>query len=289
MQSRLAPITIAVLLTTIVSAASRSPQERRGSPAEVEQILRQFNDDDWKVRSEAFDRLYWIGESDGADLAGPIKKVLANYPDLADRIKLGLIGLLERENAEMEKFKVRFEKTGQLIGRDYNSDYYGNVIAAVVTLKDVRSMNALLGAITTGGMAMGTLASFAPSSLDPVLAKTTDADDLVRNSALHVLAEMLSPSNRDKVDDTESHSKIKGAFLRAVQDPVAIVRSTGAFGLGELGDLDAIPVLERLASDDPFFLPDLAGGGRDFTVRRAARRALERLKERNKQEPTERK
>jgi HEAT repeat protein len=279
MQSKLPTITAAVLLATaIVSSAARSPQERRGSPGEIEQILRQFNDDNWKVRSEAFDRLYWIGESDGADLAGPVKKVLANYPELADRIKLGLIRLLESENAEMERFKVRFEKTGQLIGRDYNSDYYGNVIAAVVALKDVRSMIALLGAITTGGMAERTLAEFAPLSLDPVLAKTQDPDPVVRFSALEVLESMLEPANYDKVKTPVYRSKIKDAFVRAASDGNPVVRKVAARGLGALGDPDVIPLLKDLAEHDPEFLPHQAEGGKDlYFVRLEAKRALDRI------------
>ena len=187
--------------------------------------------------------------------------------------------LLERENTRMEELNLRYEKTGQKIGEDYDTDYYGNVIAAVVTLKDIRSMNALLGAITTGGMATRTLAEFAPSSLDPVLAKLQHADPLVRISALHVLEGILEPPNYDKVKDPVYRSKIKQAIIRATSDQNPVVRGAAAWALSSLGDTDVIPLLERTAREDPAFLAHQAEGGKDlYFVRLNAQRALARIK-----------
>jgi HEAT repeat protein len=183
----------------------------------------------------------------------------------------------------MEELNLRFEKTGQTIGQDYDTDYYANVIASVATLKDIRSMNALLGAITTGGMAMGTLAEFAPLSLDPVLAKADEPDPLVRMSALNVLERMLEPPNYNKVKDPVYRSKMKQAFIRATSDYNPVVRGDGARGLGTLGDTDVIPLLEKLARDDPAFLPHQADEGKDlYFVRLEAQRALAQIRSKSK-------
>ena len=214
----------AMLLTTPVSALAGMVQGPTPERQEAQRILRDFQAPEWKTRAEAFDRLISLGEGDGSNIAGPVKRVLEKYPNQADQIKLALMRLLERENTRMEELNLRFEKTGQTIGQDYDTDYYANVIASVATLKDIRSMNALLGAITTGGMATDTLAEFAPVSLNPVLAKLEDKNPLVRMCALFVLQEMLLPANCDKVKDPPLRSRIKRAFLRGTRDPDPVVR-----------------------------------------------------------------
>jgi len=254
-------------------------EEKQTEAEEIESILQQFSADQWESRAKAFYRFVALGRGDGSDIASPVKRVLEEHPEQAEQIKVALIRLLERENARMEELNLRYQKTGQKIGRDYDTDYYANVIAAVVTLKDIRSMNALLGAITTGGMAMGTLAEFAPLSLDPVLAKGGDPDPLVRMSALNVLERMLEPTNYDKVKDAVYRSRIKEAFIRATRDENAVVRKVGTRGLGALGDPDVIPLLRRLAEHDPAFLPRQADGGKDlYIVRKAAKEALVELR-----------
>jgi hypothetical protein len=114
-----------------------------------------------------------------------------------------------------------------------------------------------------------------------VLQRVLDADPIVRMSALQVLGAMLVPPSGNKI--REWRSKIKQAFLRGVEDQNAIVRSEGIFGLAKLGDEDVIPIIQRLAEHDPFFLPGQAAGGKDlYTVRLDARRALAELKAKSK-------
>ncbi len=249
------------------------------------QILAQLRSEDWKARREGFYQLIALSGGDLSDTRGAVSALLTNNPEKAEDIKLALIRLLERENAKMKEFDVRFKKTGQTIGQDYDTDYYGYVIAAAVTLKDSRSTNVLLGAIATGGMAMRALAEFAPISLDPVLAKSHDPDSIVRSSALLTLQEMLKGPTYEKVKSPIYRSKIKQTLVHAVSDEDPNVRSVAVRVLATLGDTDTIPLLEKVAKNDPAVLPGQATGGKDlYFVRHAANMALADLRAKTKQQ-----
>ncbi len=272
----ISPGLVAALTITVVVAAPGREEKPSRDNGPLRPILAQLQSQDWKVRQESFYQLITLGQGDPSYIPGPVKTLLRMHPEEAQNVRLGLIRLLERENAEMKAFDVRFKKTGQLIGQDYDTDYYANVIAAVASLKDLRSINALLGAITTGGMAMRTLAGFAPASFEPVMSQLNDEDPLVRNSALRVLGLMVSPPQRGRLRDPQSVARIKRAFLAGTQDKEPVVRLAAIDGLATLGDTDAVPILEKIAKSDPYF--SLDQGRKNFRVRREARKALAELR-----------
>src|SRR5207245_2023685 len=90
--------------------------------------------------------------------------------------------------------------TGALIrtvplGEGYGEGYYANVIWAVSSLKDIRSLNALIDAINTGNMATSALAAFGDAAVDPVLKVFNRGDNTARHSACGVLSQMLDAKN----------------------------------------------------------------------------------------------
>ncbi len=272
----ISPGLVAALTITVVVAAPGREEKPSRDNGPLRPILAQLQSQDWKVRQESFYQLITLGQGDPSYIPGPVKTLLRMHPEEAQNVRLGLIRLLERENAEMKAFDVRFKKTGQLIGQDYDTDYYANVIAAVASLKDLRSINALLGAITTGDMAMRTLAELAPSSLKPVLLQLKDEEPLVRSSALDVLRLMISGPHKEKVSKPASLAKIKRAFWRGASDPEDVVRVAAVAGLAALGDADAMPLLQKIAESDPSFYPEQ--GRKRFWVREEALKALTELK-----------
>lgn len=288
-QARKVVYALLALLTFSISARSARAQNPTADSAEIGEILRGMESEEWKARAEAFYRLTRLRserapEGGGYLLPSAFEGLFRANPTAADQIKLALNELLEKENAVVQGYAG----TGKSFGEDH-SNYYGDVIAAVASLNDVRSMNALLGAIATGGMATRTLAGFAPDSLDPVLAKLNDNDPLVRSSALFVLKEMLSPSNYPKIKASPYRSKIKKALLGAAVDPDASVRATAVYGLAALGDPDAIEIVEKLAREDPAYLPGRAEGEKNYLVRHAAKLALAELRSKaQKQEDAKR-
>ncbi len=274
--SVISPGLVAALAIAAVVAAPGREEKSSGDNGPLRAILAQLQSQDWKVRQESFYELIGQGGGDLSYMGRPLRNLLAKYPQQAEDVRLGLIRLLERENAQMKAFDVRYKKTGQLIGQDYDTDYYANVIAAVASLKDLRSINAMLGAITTGDMAMRTLAELAPSSLKPVLLQLKDEEPLVRSSALDVLRLMISGPHKEKVSKPASLAKIKRAFWRGASDPEDVVRVAAVAGLAALGDADAMPLLQKIAESDPSFYPEQ--GRKRFWVRRHAQEALAELK-----------
>jgi len=269
-----------MVLAASAPGVGRSSQEAPPEVQELKAVLRQFKAPEWKTRRDAFHGLLRLGSGDVSYIPRPLAELLGKYPDQADEIKGGLIQLLEKENSMVQNFA----KEGQRFGEDY-SNYYGDVIAAVSTLKDTRSINALVGAIATGGMAARGLAELGPASIDPVLRAAANGDPLVRSSALQVLIVIVRTAPGDASTDRARRLRIKETLLRSATDPDPSVRMSAATGLAALGDPDGVPVLERLAEHDPFFLPGQAEGGKDlYVVRNIANRALSELKPKLKKE-----
>jgi HEAT repeat protein len=153
-------------------------------------LIHQFHDANWKTRSEAFFALFH-GESSLASLS-------ATAPQQADDIKVGLIDLLETENAVVE--------SGVSLTEEY-TEYYASLIAAVASLKDTRALYGLLGAIRTGGMATRALAEFGTIAIDPIIEKLNSGDRVTRAFAADVLGQMLEPKNYPKVSALSQDKK----------------------------------------------------------------------------------
>jgi HEAT repeat protein len=150
-------------------------------------------------------------------------------------------------------------------------NYYGDVIAAVATLNDPRSLSALSGAITTGNMVWSTLIGFGPSAVAPVAGLLVSPEDRVRSTATLTLPEMLVRSV-EIATDAQSRRTIKAALADASMDRSYLVRMRAVVGLARLGDDDALAMVKELAANDPF--RDEMREGR-YIVREAAAEALE--------------
>ena len=225
--------------------------------ATLEQSIRQFADPDWRTRSQAFYTLWKAGKPGLVDS-------LRRSPERYNTIKLALIGLLEREVAFSEEYESVYKKTGVPLG-EAHGEYYGDVIEAVTSLKDVRSLKALIGVIETGHMATRTLAEFGSAALDRVVTVLNSDDIGKRQGASSVLAEMLDPKNASKVSDPASREKIKNALIRAARDESLWVRLDSIKGLRKLDEPEIIRFLQDLATGDP-----------DEIVRNAAKEALKK-------------
>src|SRR5579885_713229 len=136
-----------VYITTSANAASNGGK----SVCDIKQLevsIGALQNPEWKVRSEAYYRIITLGSEDLSYIPRPLTQLLSICQDRADAIKISLIRLLERENLMVQDY----HRTGRRFGEEY-SNYYGDVISAVSSLKDKRAINALLGAISSGGMA----------------------------------------------------------------------------------------------------------------------------------------
>jgi HEAT repeat protein len=262
-----------VFVAYVLSAGHTASLARAEQPSDaINQYLAGFDSAGWEGRSSAFYDLLKLGSGDRSYVAGPVRDIVERAsPAEAEMLKLALIKLLDKENEVVEGYK----RTGLHFGEEY-SNYYGDLIAAVTTLKDPRSMNALLGAITTGGMVEQTLAAFAPTSLSPVLERCKEKDPETRVAAIFVLTDMLEPQNYQRVKPYRL--TVKRTLLEALKDPLPAVRSAAVSALAVLGDTDVIPVVRDLAEHDPAYLPEKADtGGYLYLVRPEAKKALAEL------------
>ena len=231
---------------------SRAAEMKRQALASLEQSLKQLEDPNWKNREEAFYGLLGLGASVYQEPNDALASLLQKFPEKSDEIKLALIEVLEREHSFQKKYDAEYRRTGVHPGAEgYGEGYYANLIWAVSSLKDVRSLNGLMGAITTGSMATSTLAGFGDAALDRVLEVFNSGENIARHSACGVLSEMLDEKNAAKVSNPVSRRKIKDALIRAAGDQSRFLRLGGIEGLAKLGDRDVIPLIRNLATSDP--------------------------------------
>jgi len=203
------------------------------------------------VRISAFSKLMGIdpaqylnyGMKDAPSL---LQSTLIKDPKDADRRKQLLIELLENENRIVDPYRQR---EGRELSEGYGN-YYGDLVWAVSSLKDVSSMNALLGAFLSGGMATGTLMSFGSASVDPVIGKLKDPDYHARATAARVLGVMLEQS--DIASDVRLKSKIRSSLIQASTDSEYLVRRNSVAGLIQFADDECISIVEDLSQNDPY-------------------------------------
>jgi HEAT repeat protein len=240
-------------------------------------MLTNLRDPSWEKRAHAFYQL--VGSSDGRSNLIPSRLAIFFHtnPDREDELKLALIQLLNTENSMVESQNEEFYKTGKTVAESY-TNYYGDVIAAVSGLNDPRAVNALVGAMATGGMATRGLARLGPDAIDLLILKFQSRDVITRAAAVRALTTMYQPENREKLNDDVSRRKIKDAFMKAARDEDGGVRLAAVYGLALIPDDDTVLLLRRLAASDPSRLPGQADeGGPFFPVRQAARRVLDQI------------
>jgi HEAT repeat protein len=201
----------------------------------------------------------------------PALSVAGSHDDAS--VILALAELLVKEN--------RFVQTHQFVSQGF-AEYYGDLIWSVSSLNDIRTSDALLGAVSTGDMATRALASFGPNVLDRVIVKLTSADVLTRIGATRVLSEMLDETNIAKVRRQDYLTRIEAALLTVSADTDPYVRISAIEGLSKVGDPNVIPMVASAAQNDEYEASTHGGTSGVFPVRDAARRVLLQLSEHSK-------
>jgi HEAT repeat protein len=251
--------------------------------ARITKALDKLKSSSWEERGEGFYNLLgydgyakWDGRTDL--IPSNLALTFQLNPRRSEEIKTALISLLDTENSTVATQRVEFDKTGKTLTEGY-TNYYGDVIASVASLKDARALNALAAALSTGALATRGLAELGPQALNPVLGKLNSDDPITRGAATQALQFMASPENRDKFGDAATKAQIKNGLLRAAADRDFGVRIMAARALTLIPDADTVAVLEKLATSDPATLPGQKAdeGGDFYPVRQAARRALQSL------------
>jgi hypothetical protein len=210
---------LALTVSMVISAQQMSTVDPT-----VSSVLVRMKSGTRTERSNAFD--------EAARFLGPGKA----GPGDADRLRLGIIQLLIKENSaglkepdnEIQQGpsetgsaqNLPHKSDGEGYGED-ESEYYAGLIAFVADLKDERAIPALLGAAGTGGMATRAIAGFGKKALDLTLAQVKSQDSDLASGALFVIRDMLEMRT---VSGPDSLFQIKKTLRQALGSPEFVVR-----------------------------------------------------------------
>lgn len=267
---------LALAMSGIVSAQA-APSGNSG----LSSILARMRDRDLHARITAFNDLMTYVSSEwphGAQRRGPsdtLNNFLARHPDKADQVKLSLIHLLGEENHSF--IETKSPPPTDLHEEDDVGEYYAELVDAVSSLNDERAVPALVGAMTTRGMAQLGILKYGDKALEPVLEQLKSSEALVRASALGMATAILEEKN-----DPTAHALVLSLLRSSLKDPGPVVRRHAVRQIDCLADRqNFVPVLEEIAKTDPDKLPgradDGGDGGQFYPVRADARRALRHI------------
>jgi hypothetical protein len=208
-RSSVATLLMAAMVATgpvLDSAAVAQAPTTPGS--EPSRLIAKLGDSKWQSRRDAFYRLLHLGgAAPDARVDQAAASTLGRFPDRANEIRAALTKALEAESA--------FVKRSPSLTEDY-TDYYGDLITVVVSLKDPRSVKALVAALGTGNMVIDALAAFGQAAADPVIELLgREPDPTVKQSACAVLRSLLEPTNPGRVTDPAARKRIEEALARA--------------------------------------------------------------------------
>ena len=164
-----------------------------------------------------------------------------------DRVKVGIIRLLISEVALIREYK----RTGKVFTTEEHSEYYASLISTVAAIQDERAIPALIGAVSSGGMASRAIAGYGDKAVRPLLelCSTRSEDTLDRASALLTILRMLQM--QIPISET-SQTEIKSVLRIALKDPDYLVRYGAIRAIEYLKDRDDfVPALNELAEHDP--------------------------------------
>jgi hypothetical protein len=246
-----------VMLAAVLLLLAATANAQTISDDTVSSLLGQFTSTDQTARMVAFYGLLNLGAGPNVSavpypVPAQLLNVLQNVSvGSLDQIKVDLIAVLSLENNNIEQ-SYQFSNSPTVLTEDY-TDYYADLIAAVVTLKDQRSIRSLAGAIRSGNMATGALAAFGDASIDVLLQQmTTAADDLAQFSSLFAMEGMLDTGIFPKLSVT-TIGKLRQAFIQASQFSNTNTASEATRALAKLNSLAGTvpPVTTAALSPQP--------------------------------------
>jgi HEAT repeat protein len=266
-----------ILLLSLSVSVLVGAQTIESLNSRLSDALARMGNKDLSSREKAFDDLMTLvskedsqGEKPGPQRSEVFESFFAQHPEQAGRVKLGLIQLLSSEN---ELFVSR-ENISKEIYTEENSEHYAEIIHAVASLNDERTIPPLIGAMSTGGMAQRGLLKYGDKALDPLVKELQNRDGLVRATALGLCVTLLGKQN-----DSGAHRRVAELIKSSLNDPDSTVRSSAIRAIDCLEERkDFVPTLERVSKTDPEKMPgkaiDKGDGDEFYPVRYDARQVL---------------
>ena len=249
-----------VLVTTSIWIA---PPTQRS----VDTLVASFTAQDWAVRAAALRDL---------------KTLVDNEPDLLAQpaVRLGVIQLLERENALIEE---RF--TLGISSEDLVDYYFGLLIplcdqTLAAADPDPRLLTALINsAYNSDSEIVARFAAYGSLVSEATLKLMANALVVKRWNGYAIAGQLLAFQRQGKLRDPireDMAQQLVEALRSGLQDPDVSGRRDAIRGIVVAGDKGAIPLLVQLAEHDP---DTAAGPSVRYTVRGLAREAIKKLQQ----------
>ena len=225
--------------------------------AELEEWINSFEHPSWRERDKALD--YGISKH------------------LDDkRAQIALMNRLKKETMLIKQKKVDEEGEGYF-------EYYMNLLEAVTKLDDKRIVPLLVDSfgIVGGNAVPEKLSEFGDYAAKHILQKLGNRNRDVRDDAVFALNKLL----KKKTVTKKMRNQIKKELIiKATKDEDQFVRRSAIKGLEILSDKDVIPIIKKIAKEDPYSIKIVKTGRMKYPVRDAAKKALEKLKAKKPEE-----
>lgn len=218
--------------------------------------------------------------------------------EIGQRIKDEVVDLFMREAERVNKFTELASKPGRAkdkipkellyINSEQFAQYYGFLATIIGESRDERALPLLAENYPDPRV----LNKFGSLAVDPVItALRTSENDTKRHSEVLVLSYILEDKKEGYIANGEKRDKIKKILIEcALSDRAFFVRASAVRALGNSGDQDLLPVLEKIAISDPYHFETKAAAGIDkdvapgqpitrYPIRLTAQEALKKLRE----------
>lgn len=247
---------VALFVVFVVSVVCAKP--------EVSRIIERFDSREDTTRMVAFYELLELSKA-GQPPATDFRSSTLQWAKFArerNDVALAAIRLLEREN------RMMFSEGGT--DSEEISNYYGDLIGHVAALENPESVAALVGAITTGGLATNGLAALGDVAIPWLERLTRSADYEKRSAVMYALGAMLE-GQRPTVSPS-GLVKARTLLLAGLKDRHYSVRVAAIFALRAAREVDVSAAISHLAESDSARIT--IAGQTHFPVRAAAKRWL---------------
>jgi hypothetical protein len=283
-------ILLAISIICFISILPSSPLPQEQAKADLE-LEKKIEENYLKLQSEDFNERYLA-----VHFFSQLKK-----EELSQKVMDRAIELFMKEIERLKVFSELLKKPGRVednipkelleINRsEMHAQYFGYLCKIVGKSGDLR----VLPLLVDYHLDSSVLIDFSELAVEPVINVLKTADNPGRRaSAILVLKDFLKDKEEGYVASGEAREKIKKAMIDAVSDKEWDVRGVVVKALGESGEKDFIPVLEKVAESDPYKVErdPIPGVDKDvppgkkvirYLIRNDAKKALEKLRGKEK-------
>lgn len=174
------------------------------------------------------------------------------------------------------------------VGTEGEGEYFGELMEKAGRLKDPRAIPALLNCLDQR-LAANSLILIGIESIPGLIKAMENSDRAVRANAAFAIGEIFSKSTSTQLTSAQllMKNELKRILIRELKDKEWMVRKNVIHALGYFPDADVIPIIKKIAKEDPYFQDfskkeNYTGPKIRYPVREEAEKILDKLKKEGK-------